>query len=138
MDWIHVYSMNAYLLKLNCIIFNYQPFATINQHLSTCQSVHQHFVKAISCQIIRGERWYIRRRFPLRLATGMQVTSFTIITRTSEFLIRLGRTHKLCLCRDILRVRRKSEIALHKNNECVLQPRLIKHELVLVFIPYYP
>ncbi len=24
----------------------------------------------------------------------------------------------------------------NKNNECVIQPRLIKHELVLVFIPY--
>ncbi len=31
-----------------------------------------------------------------------------------------------------------SEIAQHKNNVCVLQSRLIKDELVLVFIPYYP
>ncbi len=30
------------------------------------------------------------------------------------------------------------EIALHKKNESVLQPRLVKHELVLVFITYYP
>ncbi len=29
-----------------------------------------------------------------------------------------------------------SEITLHKYNECVLQPRLIKHELVLVFVTY--
>ncbi len=51
----------------------------------------------------------------------------------SERLISLGRTHELCLCRDISLVQRMSEIALHKNNECILQPRLIKHELVLVF-----
>ncbi len=61
-----------------------------------------------------------------------------LITRTSECLISLGRTYELCLCRDISSVRRTSEIALHKKSSCVLQPRLIKHELVLVFIPYYP
>ncbi len=49
-----------------------------------------------------------------------------------------GSTHELCLCRNISRVRSTSEIAIHKNNKCVFQPRLIKHELVLVFIPYYP
>ncbi len=57
---------------------------------------------------------------------------------TSECLISLGRTHELCLCSDISIVRRMSEIALYKNNECILQPRLIKHELVLVFITILP
>ncbi len=45
--------------------------------------------------------------------------------------------HKWLLYRDILRIRRMSEIDLHKYNECVLQPRLINHELVLVYILYY-
>ncbi len=49
-----------------------------------------------------------------------------------------GRTYKMLLCRDISWVQRMSEIALHKNNECVLQPGVVKHELVHVFIPYYP
>ncbi len=48
-----------------------------------------------------------------------------------------GHQPELCLCRDILQVRKSNEIALHKNNKCVLQSRLIKHELVLVFITYY-
>ncbi len=39
-----------------------------------------------------------------------------IITRTSEYLIRLGITHELCLCRDISWVWRTSEITIHKNN----------------------
>ncbi len=38
----------------------------------------------------------------------------TIITRTCECLVSLGRTHELCLCRDISRVWRTREIALHK------------------------
>ncbi len=48
--------------------------------------------------------------------------------------------HMSCVCVGIFqtKVRKMSEIALHKHNECVLQPRLIKHELVLAFIPYYP
>ncbi len=56
-----------------------------------------------------------------------------ILTGRSACLITLGRTHELCLCRDISRVRRMSEIALRKNSECVLQPRLIKHEFVLFY-----
>ncbi len=34
-----------------------------------------------------------------------------------------------CVCVGIFH---ECDIALHKNNECVLQPRLIKYELVLV------
>ncbi len=60
-----------------------------------------------------------------------------IITMTNKCWISHGRTHMLLLCRDISRIRRMTEIVLHKNNECVLQPRLIKHKLFLVFIPYY-
>ncbi len=60
----------------------------------------------------------------------------TTITRTSKCLISLGRTHELCLCRDSSWVQGTSEIALHKNNECVLQPRPIKHELFLFIIPF--
>ncbi len=43
----------------------------------------------------------------------------------------------ILLCRDISRVQRTSKIALHKNNECVPQLRLIKRELFNVFIAYY-
>ncbi len=59
------------------------------------------------------------------------------ITRMSECLISLERTRELRLCVAISRVLHSHEIALHKNNEWVLQTRLIKHERVLVFIPYY-
>ncbi len=64
-------------------------------------------------------------------------TLFVTFTRTSEGLINLERTNDLCLCSNISGVGRTCEIDLHKNNECVLQPRVIKHDLVLVFILYY-
>ncbi len=58
------------------------------------------------------------------------------ITRTSEYFISLGRTQKVVFVWGYLtRVQRMSEIALHKNNQCGLQPRLIKYQLVHVCIP---
>ncbi len=59
-----------------------------------------------------------------------------IKTRTGLYLISLGwRTHELFLCTAISLVLGTCEIALHKNNSCVLS-RQIKHSLVLVIISY--
>ncbi len=97
----------------------------------------------IYCEIIiclLGEReWVIIAKNSQKTRNLMNENArLGLITRINECLIGLGRTHELCLCMDISIVRRTSEIALHKNNECVIQPGQIKHELVLAFIPYYP
>ncbi len=97
---------------------------------------HAHsIIQSLDCITIHVHRPSENRQ--TAVCVTKQALQFSI-TRTSECFISLGRTYELCLCTVISQVQRMSEIALNKNNECVLQPRLIKHELFLVFIPYYP
>ncbi len=71
-----------------------------------------HLKVILLCHIVRSNTFLtIFRSTTYNMHAKYELNS---IKRTGECLINLGRTHDLCLCRDILWVRRNSEIAYTK------------------------